>query len=135
MKKQITFAITALFILTGLVSCQKDDGNQVVKGLAGQWKVSKIETTVAGAATVTYTGIDTDYFEFRRNEEDELYISLNTNSYTGNYVALEGKLLNFTYNGKLRKAKITTLTDNNFEFSATVEGETVATTEKYYLTR
>lgn len=135
MKKQITFAITALFILTGLASCQKDGGNQVVKGIAGQWKVSKIETTVVGSPTVTYTGLAADYIEFRRTQEDELHVSLNSNTYAGTYVVLEGKLLNFTYNGKLRISKITSLLDNTLEFTSKIDGEAIETTEKYYLTR
>lgn len=135
MKKQITFAFIALFILTGLSSCQKDGGSEVVKGIVGQWKVSKIEKTVAGAAMETYTGLPADYVEFRRTQEDELYVNLNGINYVGTYVVLEGKLLNFTYNGKLRTSKITTLSDNMLEFTAKVDGEAIETTEKYYLTR
>lgn len=134
MKKQITLAITTLLIITGLASCQKDGGNEVVNIVAGQWKVSKIETTTAGTTT-TYTGVTADYFEFRRNEENELVVNLNGANYLGTYVLLEGKLLNIVYQGKLRKGKITNISASNLEFTTTVDGEAVETTEKYYFTR
>lgn len=135
MRKQITFAIITLLIITGLSSCQKDDGNGVVNAVVGQWKVSKIETTVAGTAAVTYTGVPSDSFEFRYNDENELVVNLKGINYVGSFVVLEGKLLNFTYAGKLRTSKITNLSDNTLEFTAKVDGETVETTEKYYLNR
>lgn len=135
MKKQITFAITTLLILTGLSSCQKDGGNGTVNMVAGQWKVSKVETTVAGSTTVTYTGLAADYVEFRRNEENEAIVNLNGSNYIGTYVILEGKLLNIVYNGKLRKGKITNVSASNLDITATVDGATPETTEKYYLTR
>lgn len=135
MKKQITLAITTLLIFTGLSSCQKDGGNETVNLVAGQWKVSKVETTVAGSTTVTYTGLAADYVEFRRNEENEAIVNLNGSNYIGTYVILEGKLLNIVYNGKLRKGKITNVSASNLDITATVDGATPETTEKYYLTR
>lgn len=133
MKKQITFAFATLLIIIGLASCQKDGGNEVVNAVAGQWKVAKIETTAAGAAPVVYTGLAADYFEFRRNEENEMVVNLNGANYLGTYVLLEGKLINIVYQGKLRTGKITNISATNLDFTATVEGG--QTTEKYYFTR
>lgn len=135
MKRQITFAITTLLMITGLASCQKDGGATVVNAVAGQWKVAKIETTISGTAPVIYTGKSSDYFEFRRNEENEMVVNLNSASALGTYVVLEGKLINIVYNGKLRRGKITNISDTNLDFTATVDGEAVETTEKYYFTR
>lgn len=135
MKKQITFAVTLLFILTGATSCQKDSETSLKKDISGKWLVTKIETTVQGSAMETYTGVSSDYFEFRNNEEDEVVINLKANNYIGNYVVLDGQLLNITYGGKLHKANVTTISANKLEFSGTVEGSSPTITEKYYLTK
>lgn len=135
MKKQITFITTLLFILAGVTGCQKDEDTSAKKDIFGKWQVAKIETTILGSATVIYTGISSDYIEFRNNEQDEVLVSLNSNNYIGNYVVLENDGLNLSYNNKTRISKITTITDKKLEFTATVEGSTPQTTEKYYLTR
>jgi hypothetical protein len=135
MKKQITFAVTLLLIVVAAAGCQKDEETSLKKDLTGKWLVAKIETTIQGSATVTYTGVSSDYFEFRNNEEDEVVINLNASNYIGNYVVLDGDLLNVSYNGKLRTTKVTTISATKLEFSGTVEGSSPAVTEKYYLTR
>lgn len=135
MRKQITYAITLLILTAGITSCQKDKETSTKKDIAGKWQVVKIETTVAGAPVVTYTGVAADYFEFRNNEEDEVVVNYNGNHYIGTYVVLENKAMNLSYNGKLRTAQITTFTATNLEFTANVEGAAVKTTEKFYFTR
>lgn len=135
MRKQITFALTLLLIVIGIGACQKDEDTSNKKNMTGKWQVAKIETSVAGAELVTYTGISSDYLEFRNNEEDEVVVNLKGNNYIGTYAVLQGTGLNITYGGKLYTAQVTTLTANKLEFTANVEGATVKTTEKYYLTR
>ena len=135
MKTQITFAVTLLLIVATAVGCQKDEETSLKKDMTGKWLVAKIETTIQGSATVIYTGLPSDYFEFRNNEEDEVVINLNATNYIGNYVVLEGDLLNIHYNGKLRTTHVNTISANKLEFSGTVEGSSPTVTEKYYLTR
>lgn len=135
MKKQITFAIGLLLIFATITSCKKDEGTQLRDNVVGRWQVAKVETTVVGSTTVTYTGVSTDYFEFRNNEANEVVISFNGINTTGIYNVLVGERINITYNGKLRIGQITTGTANKLEITANVEGATPQTTEKYYLTR
>ena len=135
MKKQITFITMLLFILATVTGCQKDEDTSVKKDIFGKWQIAKIETTISGSVTVTYTGVSSDYIEFRNNEQDEAIVSFNSNNYIGNYIVLENDGLNLSYNNKTRISKITTITDKKLEFTATVEGSTPQTTEKYYLIR
>jgi hypothetical protein len=135
MKKQITFAVALLLIIASITSCKKDEGTKLRDNVVGRWQVAKVETTVAGSTTVTYTGAPTDYFEFRNNEANEVVINFNGINTTGIYYVLVGEHINITYNGKLRVAQITTGTANKLEFTANVEGATPQTTEKYYFTR
>jgi hypothetical protein len=135
MKRQITLAVTLLLIIAGITSCKKERTDTVKKNIVGRWKVAKIETTVLGSATVTYTGVASDYFEFRNNEENEVIINLNSNSYIGKYVVVVGEHLKITYNGKTRDAQVTSSSESKLEFTANVEGATPQTTEKYYLTK
>lgn len=135
MKKQITFLTALLFILAGITGCQKDEDTSLKKDIFGKWQVAKIETTISGSATVIYTGTQSDYIEFRNNEQDEAIVSLNSNNYIGNYIVLDNDGLNLNYNNKTRISKITTITDKKLEFTATVEGSIPQTSEKYYLTR
>lgn len=135
MKKQTTFITALLFLLASITGCQKDEETSIKKDIFGKWQVAKIETTIAGAATVVYTGVSSDYIEFRNNEQDEAIVSFNSNNYLGNYVVINNDGLNLNYNNKTRVSKITTLTNKKLEFTATVEGSTPQTTEKYYLIR
>lgn len=135
MKKQITLITAVLFIIIGLVGCQKDEQTSLKKNIFGKWQVAKIETSVTGSATLIYTGAQSDYIEFRNNEQDEAIVSLNSNNYIGNYVVLENDGLNLHYNNKTRISKVTTISDKKLEFTATVEGSIPQSTEKYYLIR
>ncbi len=135
MKKQITFITALLFILIGMVGCQKDDETKVKNEIFGKWRLSKIETTISGSAMITYTGSQSDYIEFRNNEQDEAIVSINSNSYIGNYVILENKRLNLKYDDKTLISDITTISDKTLEFTGTVEGSIPQRTEKYYLTK
>lgn len=131
MKKQITIAL--LLITSAFTACKKDEGTHV--DIVGTWKVTKIETTVAGAATVTYTGAASDSFEFRSNDGNEMVVNLNSSSTIGSYYVLVNNGLKFSYNGKTRSGTITTISESKLEFTGTVEGTTPQTTEKYYLTK
>ena len=131
MKKQITFAVIALFMIAGFSSCQKDEQTSLKKDIIGTWKVAKIETTVQGAATETYIGVASDTFEFRNNEQDEVIVNLKSQSFIGTFVVMEGNLLNLNYGGKLYTTTVTTVTGNKLEFSGTVDKSSI----KFYLTR
>lgn len=131
MTKHMT--IVLLLIASAFVSCKKNEGTHV--DIVGKWKVSKIETTVAGAATVTYTGVAADSFEFRSNDGNEMVVNLNGASAIGSYYVLVNNALKFSYNGKMRNGSITTISESKLEFTGTVEGVTPQTTEKYYLTK
>ncbi|WEK18646.1 MAG: hypothetical protein P0Y49_17805 [Candidatus Pedobacter colombiensis] len=135
MKKQITFAIGLLLIFASLTSCKKNETATLKGKIVGRWQVAKIETTVSGLATVTYTGVAADYFDFRNNDANEVVVAFNGTTYTGIYYVLINDHLNITYNGKTRSAQVTTITANKLEFTASVDGASPQTTEKYYLTR
>jgi hypothetical protein len=131
MKKQITIAL--LLVISTFAACKKEKGAHV--DIIGVWKVTKVETTVAGAATVTYTGVPADSFEFRSNEGNEMVVNLNSTSTIGSYYVLVNDDFKFTYNGRTRSGSITTISESKLEFTGTVEGATPKTTEKYYLTK
>ncbi|MEQ7800153.1 lipocalin family protein [Pedobacter sp. ASV1-7] len=131
MKTQITIAL--LLIVSAFTACKKEKGNQV--DIAGKWQVTKVETSVAGAATETYTGIASDSFEFRRNEENEMVVSLKSVNTIGVYYILLNDDIKFAFGGKNYAGKITTLTANKLEFNGVVEGSSPVVTEKYYLTK
>lgn len=135
MRRQITFALTLLLIVSGITACQKEEQTSNKKNMIGKWQLAKIETTIAGSAMVTYTGVASDYFEFRNNEEDEVVINLKSNSHIGTFTVLDGTGVNINYGGKLYISQINALTPNKLEFTADVQGATPKTTEKYYLTR
>ncbi|MDR6784432.1 lipocalin family protein [Pedobacter africanus] len=131
MKKQITLAATLLLMVIGFSSCQKEEQTSLKKDIIGTWKVAKIETTVQGSATETYTGVASDTFEFRNNEQDEVIVNLKSQSFIGTYVVMEGKALNLSYGGKLYTTTVTTVTGNKLEFSGSVDKSSI----KFYLTR
>ena len=131
MRKQITLAL--LLIASAFTACKKEKGAHV--DIIGTWKVAKVETTVAGTATVTYTGVPADSFEFRSNEGNEMVVNLKSTSTIGSYYVLVNNDFKFSYNGKIRSGSITTISESKLEFTGTVEGATPQTTEKYYLTK
>lgn len=133
MKKQITLAATLLLMLVGFSSCQKEEQTSLKKDLVGTWKVAKIETTVQGSATVTYTGVASDSFEFRNNEQDEVIVNLESKSYIGTFVVMEGNALNLNYGGKLYTTTVTTISGNKLEFSGNVDNPKASI--KFYLTK
>ena len=133
--KPLTMKYLCFLLLIGasFTACKKEEGAHV--DIIGKWKVSKTETTVAGTATVTYTGVAADSFEFRSNDGNEMVVNLNGASSIGSYYVLDNNNLRFNYNGKTRVGTITTLSESKLEFTGTVEGTTPQTTEKYYLTK
>ncbi|MFA4869246.1 MAG: lipocalin family protein [Pedobacter sp.] len=131
MKTQITLAL--LLIVSAFTACKKEKGAHV--DIAGKWQVTKVETSVAGSATVTYTGKASDYFEFRRNDENEMVVSLDGINTIGTYYVLAGNDIKFNYSGKDRSGHITTINAQKLEFNGTVTGSSPVVTEKYYLTK
>ncbi|MNL32898.1 hypothetical protein D3C87_1547770 [compost metagenome] len=131
MKTQITLAL--LLIVSAFTACKKEKGAQV--DIAGKWQVTKVETSVAGSETETYTGKASDYFEFRRNEANEMIVSLNGVNTIGTYYVLVGDDIRFSYNNKDRSGHITTIAAGKLEFNGTIVGSSPVVTEKYYLTR
>lgn len=131
MNKQITIAL--LFIICAFTACKKEKGTHV--DIVGTWKVAKIETTTAGAATLTYTGTSADTFEFRNNEGNEMIVNLKSVSSIGIYNVLVNQGLKFSYNGKTYSGEVNTISESKLEFTVNIEGASPTTTEKYYFTK
>ncbi|EDM34595.1 hypothetical protein PBAL39_23978 [Pedobacter sp. BAL39] len=135
MKQQITFALTLFLMIAGFSSCKKEDQNSNKSKLTGTWKVSRIETMAPGTETTNYTGVSSDSFEFRSNDEDEVVANLKSTSSVGNYTVLEGTGLNMTIFGKVIVGDISTITDTDLVYRGTVQGSSPVITETYYFTR
>ncbi|MET3114795.1 uncharacterized lipoprotein YehR (DUF1307 family) [Pedobacter sp. CG_S7] len=136
-------AIVALFLAVALFSaCKKEDSDTFKVKISGRWKVNKIEkktydangTTVASSSTTPYT--DTDYIDFKNNENDELEINLGSgNRVMGNYVVLMGQSFNISLSDKLLYCNADMLNETTFQFTATVDKSSPKVTETYYLKR
>lgn len=138
MKKQITLSVVTLLMIAGIATgCKKEEGaaKPLKKKIEGKWQLTKKETTTAGAATVTYTGVSTDYFQFRSETEDQVEAKIGADNYVGTYVALATDDLNIILSGKLLNCVVNNITDNVFEFTGTVSSSSPKVTEKYYLSR
>ncbi|MCX2451061.1 hypothetical protein OQX61_07230 [Pedobacter sp. PLR] len=138
MKKQLTFATVLLFMIAGITTgCKKETGESrsLKKKVEGKWLVSKVETTIAGGATSTYVGLPTDFFEFRNDEKDQLDVNIGTERSLGTYAVLATDDINMVFSGKVLHSTINSITDNSFEFTATVDGSNPKETRKYSLRR
>lgn len=138
MKKQLTFAAILLFFMAGIATgCKKETGTDrpLKKKIEGKWQVSKVETTIEGTAMTTYTGIPADFFEFRSDDNDQVEVSIGAERTLGTYATLANDNLNLSLSGKILKIVVNTITDNKFEFTATIEGSSPKEVRKYYLSR
>ncbi|WGQ12264.1 hypothetical protein QG516_11515 [Pedobacter gandavensis] len=138
MKKQLTYAAILLFFMAGIATgCKKETGadRPLKKKIEGKWQVAKVETTIEGTAMTTYTGIPTDFFEFRTDDNDQVEVSIGAQRTLGTYATLANGDLTLSLSGKILKSAVNTITDNKFEFTATVEGSSPKEVRKYYLSR
>jgi hypothetical protein len=138
MKKQITLVAMVLLIIAGIgTGCKKETGAErsLKKKIEGKWQVAKVETTIEGAPMESYTGVAADFFEFRNDENDQVEVNIGTERTLGTYAVLVTANINLLLSGKLLNAEVNTITDNKFEFTATVNGASPKETRKYFLTR
>lgn len=138
MKKQLTSITLLLLIIGGITAgCKKETGaaRPLKKKIEGKWQVAKIETTIAGSATVTYTGVAADFFEFKNDDNDQVDVNIGPDRTLGNYVALANDDFNLSLSGKVFNCVVNTINDNKFEFTGTINGSDPKETRKYYLTR
>lgn len=138
MKKQTTLVAMVLLIIAGIgTGCKKETGaaRPLKKKIEGKWQVAREEVTVAGTAMVPYTGVAEDFFEFRNDENDQLDVSLKGKRTLGTYGVLATDDFNISLSGELLNCTTNTITDNKFEFTATVNGSNPKQTRKYFLTR
>lgn len=138
MKKQLTFATMLLFVIAGIVTgCKKDSGESrsLKKKIEGKWLVSKIESKVEGGETKIYTGLATDFMEFRNDENDQLDVNINGKHNLGSYAVLATDGVKLSIPGEQLSCNVTTINDNTLEFNATVEQTNPKETRKYYLHR
>ena len=136
-------AIIALFLASALfTACKKEDSDTFKAKISGRWKVNKIEkktydangTTVATTVTNSYT--DTDYIDFKNNENDELEINLGSgNRVMGNYVVIMGQQFNISLSDKLLYCNTDLLNETTFQFTGSVDKSSPKVTETYYLKR
>ena len=97
--------------------------------------MAKVETTIEGTQMTSYTGVAADFFEFRNDENDQVEVNIGTERTLGNYAVLVTPEINLLLSGKLLNAAVSTITDNKFEFTATVNGSSPKEIRKYFLTR
>ncbi|WP_316821700.1 hypothetical protein [Pedobacter gandavensis] len=138
MRKQLTFATMLLFILTGIAAgCKKESGESrsLKKKMEGKWQVSKIETTIDGTATKVYTGAAADFFEFRNDENDQVEVGIAGDRILGTYAVFATDDFSLSLSGKILNSTTNTITDNNFEFTATVQDANPKEVRKYFLRR
>lgn len=136
MKKQVTLVAMVLLIIAG-TGCKKETGaaRPLKKKIEGKWQVAREEVTIAGSAMVPYTGVAEDFFEFRNDENDQLDVSLRGKRTLGTYGVLATDDFNISLSGEVLNCTTNTITDNKFEFTATVNGANPKQTRKYFLTR
>lgn len=138
MKKQITLVAMVLLIIAGIgTGCKKETGAErpLKTKIQGKWQVAKVETTIEGTQMTSYTGVAADFFEFRNDENDQVEVNIGTERTLGNYAVLVTPEINLLLSGKLLNAAVNTITDNKFEFTATVNGSSPKEIRKYFLTR
>jgi hypothetical protein len=138
MKKQITLVAMVLLIIAGIgAGCKKETGAErpLKTKIQGKWQLAKVETTIEGTPMTSYTGVAADFFEFRNDENDQVEVNIGTERTLGTYAVLVTPEINLLLSGKLLNAAVNTITDNKFEFTATVNGSSPKETRKYFLTR
>lgn len=139
MKRKIT-SIAALFlVIVTLISCKKEDTSSLKFKIAGRWQLNKVETTLSGpsgsTSTITTNYSSADYFDFKKNDEDEVEIKMGSTSTVGNYLVLMGDSFNLSYNGELLRCDVKVLNETTLQFTGTQDGSTPNITKTFYLVR
>jgi len=141
MKKRLLLAGTILFFVTGFTACKKqDDATKPLRTkMLGKWQVNKIDVTTyasSGTPTTVSTSYSSgDYIDFKDNENDDFEMGLGSNRSVGTYSSTIGDRLFLDFSSKDLECNVSTITDNQFQFTGTVVGSSPKVTETYYLSR
>ncbi|RZL50630.1 MAG: hypothetical protein EOP00_03335 [Pedobacter sp.] len=137
MKKRLLFAGTLLLFIATFTACKKqDEATKPLRAkIIGKWQVNKIDVTTAGAATVTTTYASGDYMDFKDNSTDDFELGLGANRSVGTYSSSIDNSLFLDFSSKDLQCTVTSVTDNQLQFTGTVVGSSPKITETYYLSR
>lgn len=138
MKRKITSIVALFLVIVTLISCKKEDTDSLKFKIAGRWQLNKVETTLGTSgspSTITTNYTSADYFDFKKNNEDEVEIKMGSISTIGNYLVLIGDSFNLSYNGDLLRCEVKVLNETTLQFTGTLDGSTPNVTKTFYLVR
>lgn len=137
MKKRLLFIGTIVLFVAIFTACKKEtDATKPLRSkILGKWQVTKIDVTTAGSATITTNYAASDYMDFKDNSNDDFELGLGTNRQVGRYASSIDNSLYLDFSAKDVDCKVTTVTDNQLQFTGTVVGSNPKITETYYLSR
>ena len=141
MKKQFLLVGTIFLFIVSFLACKKqdEDTKPLRSKMLGKWQVNKIEVTTAVAggtsSTVSTTYSPADYIDFKDNEADDFELGLGNNRMVGSFKTTIDDIFFLDFSSKDLDCKVSTITDNQFQFTGTVVGSSPKVTETYYLSR
>jgi hypothetical protein len=142
MRRKLILSAIMLLMIAGFSSCEKDskEASPSRKYMLGRWQVTKVDVnsysssgTLLQTNTINYT--NTDFIDFKDNDDDEVDVKLGTNQSNGTYVILDGGKFNISLPSKLLYCTTTSISETSFQFTGTADQSGIKTTETYYLTR
>jgi len=137
MKKRLLFIATMVLFIASFTACKKE--SEATKPLRtkilGKWQVNKIDVTTAGSATITTSYSSSDYMDFKDNSNDDFELGLGTNRQVGRFTSSIDNSLFLDFSSKDLDCQVTTISDNQLQFTGTVVGSNPKITETYYLSR
>lgn len=137
MRKQLLIAGTILLFVASFTACKKEtDATKPLRSkILGKWQVNKIDVTTAGTATITTNYTSSDYMDFKDNSNDDFELGLGTNRQVGRFSSSIDNSLFLDFSSKDLDCDVTTISDNQLQFTGTVVGSNPKITETYYLSR
>jgi len=137
MRKQLLLTGTILLFLASFTACKKEtDATKPLRSkILGKWQVNKIDVTTAGSATITTNYTSSDYMDFKDNTNDDFELGLGTNRQVGRFTSSIDNSLFLDFSAKDLDCDVTTISDNQLQFTGTVVGSNPKVTETYYLSR
>ena len=137
MRKQLLIAGTILLFVASFTACKKEtDATKPLRSkILGKWQVNKIDVTTAGSATITTNYTSSDYMDFKDNSNDDFELGLGTNRQVGRFSSSIDNSLFLDFSSKDLDCDVTTISDNQLQFTGTVVGSNPKITETYYLSR
>ncbi|RZL18569.1 MAG: hypothetical protein EOO96_27005 [Pedobacter sp.] len=137
MRKQLLIAGTILLFVASFAACKKEtDATKPLRSkILGKWQVNKIDVTTAGSATITTNYTSSDYMDFKDNSNDDFELGLGANRQVGRFSSSIDNSLFLDFSSKDLDCDVTTISDNQLQFTGTVVGSNPKITETYYLSR